>query len=139
MAVLVTGMPGVGKSAILRELAVRGFSTWDADHMLVWDGDWRFPATLPSVDFVGGCAPNLDDFDWDAVVLLTAPVLVMLARIDARTDNRFGKTPRERAQILRDTAEVVPLLRQMATVELDATLPVAHLAEQVAGFLPRGR
>ena len=62
---------------------------------------------------------------FDAVVLLSAPADVMLERIDARTDNPFGKSAEERAQVLADLAEVEPLLRAGCTHELDASRPLA--------------
>jgi hypothetical protein len=55
----------------------------------------------------------------------------MLARIESRTTNGFGKRPAERARILTDLAEVEPLLRSSCTRELDGTRPVPELADAV--------
>lgn len=135
MSILVTGMSGVGKSAVLGELHRCGYTTCDAGELLVWDGEWLFPDVLPDTQFVAGCASNQGRFAWDAVVLLTAPVDVMLARIAARTDNSFGKTAGERAKILADTELVVPLLRRVADVELDATASLLSLADAMERIL----
>jgi hypothetical protein len=60
---------------------------------------------------------------FDAVVLLSAPVDVLLRRIETRTTNLHGKAPEERALILRHAAEVEPLLRDSCTHEIDAASP----------------
>ena len=80
----------------------------------------------------GRCSANQGRFydRFDHVVLLTAPIEVLLARVEARTDNPFGSTEEQRDKIRRDTEQVVPLLRRGTTLELDATRPAAdHLAE----------
>jgi hypothetical protein len=69
-------------------------------------------------------------------VLLSAPVDVLLVRIDARTDNPYGKSAEERELVLQHLAEVEPVLRATATAELDATAPLETLAdslERIAG------
>ena len=45
--------------------------------------------------------------------------------------NTYGKTARERDLILRDLAEVEPLLRASCTHVIDATQPLAHVVEQL--------
>ena len=57
--------------------------------------------------------------------------LVLLARITARNSNTYGKHPAERAQILRDIAEVDPLLRATATIEIDATAPLSQVVRHL--------
>jgi shikimate kinase len=69
---------------------------------------------------------------FDAVVLLSAPPDVLLARIGSRTTNPFGKTPEQRGTILRDLAEVEPLLRRTCTHEIDATQPLTSIVDQLA-------
>jgi broad-specificity NMP kinase len=114
--VLVTGMSGTGKSTVLTELGRRGFqvvqtddapwSEWsEADGGYVWRED--LIAELLSRDdrgtlYVSGTASNQGRFypRFDAVVLLSAPVDVLLHRIEARTTNHYGKTAEERALIL---------------------------------------
>jgi RNase adaptor protein for sRNA GlmZ degradation len=148
-SVLVTGMSGTGKSTVLAELERRGHRCVDTD-----EGDWcetvldetGSPDRLLRLDevealldtpsegqhlFVSACASNQGALyeRLDAVVLLAAPTDVMLARVATRTTNPFGSRPDERAKILRDTAEVVPILRRRASAELDGTLPVADLAD----------
>jgi shikimate kinase len=143
--VLVTGMSGTGKSSALAELARRGYRVVDTDdpgwreyrrYLGTSDelhrGEWlwveeRITQLLGSDDarplFVGGCVRNQSKFyaGFDAVVLLTAPVDVILERVDRRTTNPYGKTRLERAMILDDLATIEPLLRQGCTHELDAS------------------
>jgi thymidylate kinase len=150
--VLVTGMSGSGKSTVLAELSRRGFqvveaddapwSEWsEADGGYVWRED--LIAELLSRDdggtlYVSGTVSNQGRFypRFDAVVLLSAPVDVLLHRIDARTTNDYGKRAEERVRILSDLAEVEPLLRATCTHEIDATQP---LAEVVAQLIEIGR
>ena len=139
--ILVTGMSGTGKSSALAELARRGFRTVDTDEPGWKDGElWREDrvAALLAEDggtlFVSGCVENQGRFydRFDVVVLLSAPADVMLARIDARTNNRFGKSEEERSRILADLAEVEPLLRAGCTHELDASRPLGEVVADLA-------
>jgi broad-specificity NMP kinase len=145
--VLVTGMSGTGKSTVLTELGRRGFqvvqtddapwSEWsEADGGYVWREE--LIAELLSRDdrgtlYVSGTASNQGRFypRFDAVVLLSAPVDVLLHRIEARTTNHYGKTAEERALILSHVAEVEPLLRATCTHEIDATKPLADVVAQL--------
>jgi thymidylate kinase len=68
---------------------------------------------------------------FDAVVLLTAPVDVLLRRIDAGTTNDYGKTAEERALIMSHLAEVELLLRATCTHEIDATQPLDDVVQQL--------
>jgi dephospho-CoA kinase len=146
-AVLVTGMSGTGKSSVLALLEARGYDTvdTDTDEWSEWTADgtdwiWRPAAitallTAPRVRplFVAGCKSNQGLFypRFDAVVLLTAPPDVLLARIAARTTNPYGKTAAERAEILANLAAVEPRLRATATTVIDATAPLAEVADRL--------
>jgi dephospho-CoA kinase len=154
-AVLVTGMSGTGKSTVLGALGERGHDVVDTDSV-AWsrwvtlpDGSrdwiWREPEIerlLAGAEgrslFVAGCKSNQGAFypSFDAVVLLTAPVAVLLERIEGRGDNPYGKSADERALVLHHVATVEPLLRRTAThvVDTDVPLPavVARL-EEIAG------
>jgi dephospho-CoA kinase len=138
--ILITGMSGTGKSTALTELRRRGFrvvdtddpgwTEWsDVDGGYVWLED-RIAQLLSRDDgptlFVSGTVSNQGRFypRLDAVVLLSAPVEVLLHRIENRTTNDYGKAIEERDLILGHIAEVEPLLRATCTHEVDATLPV---------------
>jgi dephospho-CoA kinase len=139
-AVLVTGMSGTGKSTALAALRARGFEAVDTDEpgWTEWSDEagghvWREKRVAELLDrprsvplYVSGAVSNQGRLypRFDAVVLLSAPAEVLLERIAARTTNDFGKRPAERELILRDLAEVEPLLRATCTHELDATQPV---------------
>ena len=139
--ILVTGMSGTGKSSALAELARLGFRTVDTDEPgwkagELWRED-RIAALLAEEGgtlFVSGCVENQGRFydRIDAVVLLSAPPHVMLARIDARTNNPFGKPAEERAKIVADLREVEPLLRAGCTHELDASRPLGEVVADLA-------
>jgi shikimate kinase len=80
-----------------------------------------------------GCKSNQGRFypQLDAVVLLTAPLETLLARIDRRDTNPYGKSEEERSLVVDHVATVEPLLRRTATQVLDATAPVPALVDQL--------
>ena len=153
--VLVTGMSGTGKSAVLAELGRRGHQVVDTDYggyseEVPSDGEggseqlWRedrIEALLDGHDegalFISGCVANQAKFypRFDAVVLLSVPEEVILERVATRDANDFGKSDAERRRILHDLATFEPLLRQGATAEIDTRAPLEHVAdalEQIA-------
>jgi shikimate kinase len=142
--VLVTGMSGVGKSTLLTELSRRGYETVDTDYG-GWhrpDGTWdeqRMGALLDqqATVVVSGTADNQGRFyeRFDHVVLLSAPLAVLIERVSSRSNNPYGKTPEQQADIARYVREVEPLLRRGATVTLDCRRPVGELADTVEQLL----
>jgi dephospho-CoA kinase len=154
--VLVTGMSGTGKSAALAELARRGHRVVDTDHGSYaeevpssdeggWEQLWREDRIAPLLDqhdegvlFLSGCVANQGKFypRFDAVVLLSAPVDVILERVATRETNAFGKSGRERRRIRHDLATYEARLRAGATAEIDTRAPlndVADALERIAG------
>lgn len=148
VAILVTGMSGVGKTTVLAELSRRGFQTVDTDDgswIDVVDGEplWRedridallaAPRTGPL--FVQGTVANQWRFyhRFGAIVLLSAPVEVILERLRTRTNNGFGKSAEDRERILGDIVETEPLLRSAATHELDTERPLREIADSLIGI-----
>ena len=148
--ILITGMSGTGKSTALRALAARGHRTvdTDTDRWSRWvteptgspDWIWREQAMTNLLTghgvgslFVAGCKSNQGEFYplFDHVVLLSAPAEVLLARIAARTDNPYGKSPAERAAVLDHLVHVEPLLRATATAEIDASAPIDEVVREL--------
>ena len=152
-AVLVTGMSGTGKSTALAELGRRGHRVVDTDdpgwiEVVGAEPRWREDAIRALLAeprdaalFVQGTVANQGRFYpvFDAVVLLSAPLEVMLERVSQRTNNPFGKADDERERIVRDTASVEPLLRASATAEIDTRVPVREVADQLERWAARGR
>src|SRR4051812_19212199 len=103
MRVLVTGMSGTGKSALVRELRRRGHRAYDADD----DGfsepradgrwGWRTDAVaelLAGADgllFFAGCSEEQAALPFDLRVLLTAPRATLVERLRTRTSNGYGR------------------------------------------------
>jgi hypothetical protein len=143
-------MSGTGKSSALVELGARGFRVVDTDSPewsrfeastdeWLWRED-RMAELLAIEDerplYVSGCMSNQGRFydRFDAVVLLSATPEVILARIDSRTTNDYGKSPHQRALVLEHVATVEPLLRATCTHELDASQPLAGVVEALVAI-----
>jgi hypothetical protein len=150
MRVLITGMSGTGKSALVHELRRRGLRAFDAEEDGFSepraDGRWgwradRVAALLGEQGagplFFAGCSEEQAALPFDYRVLLTAPVDVLLERLQTRTGNRYGQSPTEEAQVLADLAEVEPLLRRSADLVLEATEPPERLADVLLSRLDR--
>jgi len=144
--VLVTGMSGAGKTTVLAELRRRGHMTVDTDY----DG-WPLPhgtwdeqrmhqllAANPDV-VVSGTVENQGPFydRFEHVVLLSAPLEVLVERVSRRTNNPYGRTSEQRAEIARYVDTVEPLLRRGATLELDGRRPASELADVIEGLVTR--
>ena len=156
--VLITGMSGTGKSTVIKELAARGYKAVDADYNglselvsipassdrsgLGAEQDWiwredRIADLLSTEDaevlFLSGTASNQVKFygRFDHIVLLTAPASVMTERLVRRTNNPYGKDPKELARALALKQTVEPLLRRGADVEIDTSVPVDDVVERL--------
>ena len=154
--VLITGMSGAGKTAVIRELAARGhdardldtpeWSEWvdadPADALTPAEGkDWvwredRVRALLAAPRdrslFVSGTSETMGRFLplIDVVILLSAPVETLLQRLAARSDG-YGRTEEERRKVAGLVAMIEPLLRQSADHEIDTRRPVAATVDEI--------
>jgi dephospho-CoA kinase len=144
MRVLLTGMSGVGKSALVVELRRRGYAAYDADDDGFSepraDGRWGWRADRIAdllarepdrVLFFAGCSEEQADLPFDLRVLLTAPRPVIVDRLRARTTNAYGRNQRELGQVLADLDEIEPRLRRSADLVFDTTVPPAELADEI--------
>jgi dephospho-CoA kinase len=158
--VLLTGMSGTGKSILISKLAALGYKAIDADadEWSEWvaadsgsepgdspvraNEDWvwredRIGDLLATEDvdilFLSGCAQNMGLFlpQFDHIVLLSAPADTIIERLKTRTNNAYGKHPDEVARVLALQRTVEPLLRNVATHEIDTRAPVDQVLEAV--------
>jgi shikimate kinase len=136
-------MSGAGKSTVLEELRRRGYHTVDTDYRDweqagLWDASRmaELLARHPDV-VVAGTAENQGEFydRFQHVVLLSVPASVILERVRQRTNNPYGKSSEQQAEILGYVETVEPLLRRGATLELDGRAPVDDLASVIESLV----
>jgi dephospho-CoA kinase len=149
-------MSGTGKSSALALLARHGHQIIDTDepgwiiHSQTPDGPeplWDLDRVGALLDrhrlgclFIAGCVANQRALyhRFDAVVLLSAPIDVLLDRVGDRA-NPFGSTSEDRAKIVSDLAAYEPLLRAGADYEIVTTAPIAEVASALERVASTGR
>jgi AAA domain len=144
MRVLLTGMSGVGKSTLVRELRRRGHAVYDADDDGFSEpragGRWGWRADLVAdllaehadgLLFFAGCSEEQIALPFDYRVLLTVPRDVLVERLRTRTGNPYGRGPGDLVQVLADIEEVEPLLRRSADLVLATTEPPGRVADRL--------
>lgn len=159
---LLTGLSGTGKSALVRALQASGRHAVDLDQPAwsewvetpdaapgetaapgrdwVWRTD-RVRELLTAAEggtlFVSGCAANMGGLlpHVDDVVLLTAPLDVMAARLAARPEGEYGSRPHEVERVLLLVETIEPLLRGIAHHELDTDRPVEETLAALLALL----
>jgi shikimate kinase len=87
--------------------------------------------------FVAGCEENQAKFhaQFDHIVLLSAPIETLVARLATRTNNSYGKTPEELRRFLDDVEAVEPQLRRIATCEVQTTVPLNDVVTTILRFV----
>jgi shikimate kinase len=161
--VLITGMSGTGKSAVIQELTAQGYLAHDLDtpewsqwidvdpsdaltpsqgRDWVWQED-RIRALLSvSGDgtlFISGCAENMRQFYplIDTVILLSAPAATLMDRLAARPIGSYGHTAEERGKVAVLTSTIEPLLRNSADYEIDTRRPIRATVDEVLRLASR--
>ena len=89
--------------------------------------------------FIVGTVANQGRFypRFDAVVLLSAPLDVILERVASRDSNPFGNTEAERDKIAHDLSTYEPMLRAGATVEIDTRRPLEEVVDELESIADR--
>ena len=155
--VLITGMSGTGKSAVIQELASRGYPAYDLDtpEWSEWidaipsDGltpvqgkDWvwrenRVRELLSGPEegtlFISGCAENMGRLFplIDCIILLSAPVETIVERLETRAPGGYGRVAEQRRKVVDLISTVEPLLRESADLEIDTRKPVAATVDEI--------
>jgi dephospho-CoA kinase len=82
---------------------------------------------------MSACVPNQARFysRFDHIVLLSASPELTIQRLMARTNNPYGRSAREVAEILGNKATIEPLLRRSATDEIDTATPLHDVVARV--------
>lgn len=144
MHVLITGMSGTGKSAVIGELRRRGYRAYDADDHGFSEprahGGWGWRIEMvrdllarseDDLLFFAGCSEEQALFDFDLRVLLTAPEPVIIERLRSRLSNSYGRGDGEMDRVLADLRSVEPLLCKTADLIVETTVPAGDVADRI--------
>lgn len=155
--ILITGMSGTGKSAVIAELAARGYRAHDLDtpewsewvaaspsdkltpvegRDWVWRQDRVRRLLMDHQDgrlFIAGTSENMSTMFLliDAIILLSAPLSMLVDRLASRPIGGYGHSSADRRKVADLVSTVEPLLRQVAHLEIDTQRPVQATVEEI--------
>lgn len=157
--IFITGMSGSGKSTVLKELASKGYTTIDTDiegycsygyderyqeYGWLWKED-KINVVVNNhqegVLLIAGTVSNQGKFYsyFDEIIYLSAPLSVLLARVQRRTNNRYGQTDEEKKTIQADFEQFDAMIKTSATTVIDATKSLDKVVKEVESIIASTR
>lgn len=161
MKIYVTGVSGTGKTSIARELNRRGIPAVDMDTICHWEhresrepAGWEPGKTaewyeahgwICSIDdlkrFLAenenavalGLSSNQEDYVplFDKVLVLRSKPEVIISRINARTENEYGKHPLEQQRILNWHKQFEEEMTAKGAIPIDADRSIAEVVDEI--------
>src|SRR5690554_971967 len=137
--IFITGMSGTGKSTILDKLSEKGYKTIDTDYnqfsikvynheQLDYEWIWDTERIKKEIDehtegilFISGTVSNQGKFysKFDEVIFLSAPLDLILQRVQERTTNNYGKSNTDRREIINNFQQFEAIIAASSTVSID--------------------
>jgi broad-specificity NMP kinase len=155
----IGGGSGTGKTTVCEELKKRGYQVVDADEELaffadpktglpvnektthwLWDKE-EFHAAIQKGEnepvFVCGGATNQDEFKdhFEKMFTLHADDAVLTHRLLTRTNNDFGKDPKDLEQQLEWNKNAIAYAKQRGSTLIDATRPLKEVVDEILSLL----
>ncbi len=155
----IGGGSGTGKTTVCEELKRRGYQVVDADEELAFFADpktrlpvnektthwlWDKEEFLAAIQkgqnepvFVCGGATNQDEFKdhFEKMFTLHVDDAVLKHRLLTRTNNDFGKDPKDLAQQLEWNKNAITYAKQRGTTLIDATRPLKEVVDEILRLL----
>ena len=155
--ILITGMSGSGKSAVIAELVARGYRAHDLDtpewsewvaaspsdkltpvegRDWVWRQDRVRRLLMDHQDrrlFIAGTSESMSTMFSliDVIILLSAPLDVLMDRLASRSIGGYGHSPADRQKVIELVSTVEPLLRKVAHIEIDTQGRVQATVDEI--------
>jgi broad-specificity NMP kinase len=152
---LIEGLSGAGKTTVCEELNKLGHRAVDADEVFahfadpetgaysdektthwIWDKE-KFDNVVKGHReeplFVCGGATNQEDYKhhFDKIFTLHIDDKVLKQRLLTRTNNDYGKEPKELEQQLEWNKGAIHYSKQRGTTLIDATKPVSEVVDEI--------
>ena len=150
--IFITGMSGSGKSTILDALSKRSsYTTIDTDYdqlsievfnqelletEWIWD-EGKLGKIISEhkegVLLLSGTVSNQGKFYsyFTEIIYLSAPLHILLERVQNRTTNDYGKSEAERNEIIANYEQFGEMIEAVSTRSIDATREISSIVDEI--------